>query len=145
MLTDRQQHAAWEHFQHGADVGIRGMGATRAQAFEQAALALTAVITPPEAVRDKDRIAIRCHAADDDFLFLDWVNAVIYEMAIRNMLFGRFDVRIHGTALDASAWGEPVNVSRHAPAVEPKGATFTELAVKQAGDGSWIAQCVVDV
>lgn len=28
----------WEHFEHGADIGVRGIGATKAEAFEQAAL-----------------------------------------------------------------------------------------------------------
>src|SRR3972149_8529533 len=37
----------WEHFPHIADIGVRGIGATRAQAFEQAALAMTAGITDP--------------------------------------------------------------------------------------------------
>jgi len=32
----------WEHFPHEADVGIRGFGATLAEAFEQAALAMSA-------------------------------------------------------------------------------------------------------
>ena len=36
--------AAWEHFPHDADVGVRGFGATPAEAFAQAALALTAVV-----------------------------------------------------------------------------------------------------
>ena len=35
----------WEHFPHDADVGVRGWGATAAEAFEQAAQALTAVVT----------------------------------------------------------------------------------------------------
>ena len=35
----------WEHFPHDADVGVRGFGVTAAEAFEQAALALTAVVT----------------------------------------------------------------------------------------------------
>jgi SHS2 domain-containing protein len=46
--------------------------------------------------------------------------------------------------LKGTAWGEPVEVERHAPAVEPKGATFTELKVSKEG-GGWIAQCVIDV
>lgn len=137
--------ASWEHFQHGSDIGIRGIGPTKAQAFEQAALALTAVLTPPEKVRALTAIEIRCDSADDEFLFLDWINAVIYEMATRRMLFGRFLVALDETALSATAWGEPVEVARHCPAVEPKGATFTELAVMQVRDGVWIAQCVVDV
>ncbi|MBT9613287.1 MAG: archease, partial [Burkholderiales bacterium] len=34
----------WEHFTHGADIGVRGFGNTPSEAFEQAALAMTAVI-----------------------------------------------------------------------------------------------------
>jgi len=43
------------------------------------------------------------------------------------------------------AWGEPIDVERHRPTVEIKGATFTELAVRRNSDGFWLAQCVVDV
>jgi hypothetical protein len=35
----------WEHFPHDADVGICGWGMSTAEAFEQAALALTTVVT----------------------------------------------------------------------------------------------------
>ena len=38
----------WEHFPHDADVGIRGRGPTLAEAFEQAALALTGIVTDAE-------------------------------------------------------------------------------------------------
>jgi SHS2 domain-containing protein len=40
----------WEHFSHDADIGIRGIGATKEEAFEQVAIALTAVITDPHCV-----------------------------------------------------------------------------------------------
>ncbi len=136
---------AWEHFRHGADIGIRGIGASRLEAFEQAALALTGVITRPENVRAMQGIAILCSSADDEFLFLDWINALIYEMATRNMLFCRFQLVQHGAELSAKVWGETVDIVRHHPAVEPKGATFTELKVQHMEDGRWIAQCVVDV
>lgn len=147
MPNDATDLAGWEHFQHGADIGIRGIGRTRQQAFEQAALALTAVVTAPDTVRAETgvRINIPRSSAGDDFLLLDWINALIFEMATRSMLFGRFQVALDDSALSATAWGEPVDVVRHGPAVEPKGATFTELAVRQTGDGRWIAQCVVDV
>jgi len=35
----------WEHFSHPADIGIRGIAPTLEAAFEQAGIALTAVIT----------------------------------------------------------------------------------------------------
>jgi len=135
----------WEHFNHGADIGVRGTGATRSAAFEQAALALTAVVTDPPAVAANREILIKCEAPDDDLLLVEWLNALIYEMAVQRMLFGRFEVRLDGGSLSAHVWGEPVDVEKHRPRVEVKGATFTELRVRQMPDGSWSAQCVVDV
>lgn len=147
MPNDDLDLARWEHFEHGADIGIRGVGLTKQEAFEQAALAVSAVVTDPDKIRAQTgvRININRNGAGDEFLFLDWINALIFEMATRSMLFSRFQVVLDETALSATAWGEPVDVARHCPAVEPKGATFTELAVRQTCDGVWIAQCIVDV
>jgi SHS2 domain-containing protein len=78
-------------------------------------------------------------------LFVDWLNALVYEMATRSMLFSRFQVRLEGRRLDAIAWGERLDVVRHRPAVEVKGATYTALKVTRQADGTWLAQCVVDV
>jgi protein archease len=134
----------WEHFAHDADVGLRGRGASAAEAFEQAAYALTAVVTDAE-VEPRSLVRVRCEAPDIELLFVEWLNAVIYEMAVRNMLFGRFAVHMAGKHLDGSLWGEPVDVARHSPACEPKGATYTALEVAQDSDGTWSAACVVDV
>lgn len=136
---------SWEHFPHEADIGVRGIGSTKDAAFEGAARAVTAVITDPDAVVPAQAVSMACEAPDDELLLVDWLNALVYEMATRKMLFSRFAVRITGHALQATAWGEPVEVARHQPAVEVKGATYTELSVKQDQQGRWIAQCVVDV
>jgi SHS2 domain-containing protein len=136
--------AGWEHFPHAADVGVRGFGKTAAKAFEQAALALTAVVTTAE-VTPKTEVRVRCEAPDLELLFVEWLNAIIYEMAVRNMLFSRFSARIEGRGLEGLLWGEPVDVARHQPACEPKGATYTALRVAEGADGVWSAQCIVDV
>ncbi|MCP9439994.1 MAG: archease [Nitrospira sp.] len=137
--------AHWEHFPHQADMGVRGLGPTKESAFEQAAVALTAVIANPEAVRPVEVVSFSCEAPDDELLLVDWLNALIFEMATRKMLFARFAIQIHDHHLEATAWGEPVDVVRHQPAVEVKGATYTALSVTQEPDGRWVAQCVVDV
>lgn len=137
--------ARWEHFHHGADIGVRGIGPTLAAAFEQAALALTAVICDPARVVQKESVTVSCRAPDAEFLLVDWLNAIVYEMATRHMLFSRFQVAISGDRLAGTLWGEPVAVGRHQPAVEVKGATYTELRVFQTPQGEWVAQCVVDV
>jgi len=134
----------WEHFEHGADVGVRGFGTSKAEAFEQAALALTAVVTDPAEVLPRERIELSCEAPDDELLLAEWLNALVYEMATRSMLFSRFAVSLAGNRLSAEAWGERVDVARHRPAVEVKGATYTMLRVAPQGEG-WLAQTVVDV
>jgi len=126
-------------------MGVRGIGPTKEAAFEHAALAMTAVITDPASVSPLQAVPIACEAPDDELLLVDWLNALVYEMATRKMLFSRFAVRLNGHALHATAWGEPVDVARHQPAVEVKGATYTELSVKYDQQGRWVAQCVVDV
>ncbi len=135
----------WEHFDHQADIGVRGRGATKADAFAQAARALTAVLTDPDRIGTGQRVQIECRAPDDEFLLVDWLNRIVYEMATRRMLFGQFKVAIEGDRLTAEAIGEPVDALRHAPAVEVKGATYTAAKVGPEPDGSWVAQCVVDV
>ncbi|BAZ94626.1 uncharacterized protein FOKN1_2251 [Thiohalobacter thiocyanaticus] len=145
MTDSSTVDAAWEHFQHGADIGIRGVGATPAAAFSMAGLALTAVITRPETVQARQSLTLACQAPDLDFLFLDWINALVYAMATEGLLFARYEVAIDNGRLQATAWGEPVDRARHQPAVEVKGATLTALEVRQLADGRWLAQCVVDV
>lgn len=141
--SDRRE-PAWEHFVHGADVGIRGRGRTQAEAFAAAATALTAVVTDPGAVRPAETVDVDCAAGDPELLLVEWLDALIYAMAVRRMLFSRFEVEIADGALHARAAGEPLDRARHQPAVEVKGATLTALRVAREGDG-WVAQCVVDV
>ncbi|KTD10967.1 hypothetical protein Lgra_1933 [Legionella gratiana] len=134
----------WEHFSHESDIGVRGFGSTLSEAFAMGALALTHVITHSQLIQPLKKFHIHCEAPNQEILFVDWLNAIIYNMAIHKMLFSQFDVTIKGLKLTAIIAGEQVDITRHQPAVEVKGATFTELKVHQ-NNQTWIAQCVVDV
>ena len=137
--------ARWEHFSHPADIGIRGFGPTREEAFAQAALALTAVIADLEKVRPREAVDIVCREDDDEMLFMNWLGSLLYEMGTRNMLFSRFEVERVESGVRARAWGEPVDAGKHKPAVEVKAATYAGLKVAKDSDGNWLAQCIVDV
>jgi len=108
-------------------------------------MALTSVITDPETVQPRHGIEVSCDAPDDELLLMDWLNSLVYEMATRGMLFSRFRIELRNGRLWGWAFGEPVDTDRHKPAVEVKGATLTALSVAETADGTWIAQCVVDV
>lgn len=135
----------WEHFEHEADIGIRGIAPTLEQAFEQAAVAMTAVVTDPELVSDSLAVPIKCEAPDAELLLVSWINELVYEMSAHGRLFNRYRVAIDDGKLTATAFGVAVDRQKHQPAVEIKGATFTELHVYRQADGMWVAQCVVDV
>ncbi|HTR47070.1 MAG TPA: archease [Verrucomicrobiae bacterium] len=135
----------WEHFAHGADVGVRGFGDTVEQAFEQAALALSAVVADISKIALKEAVEVLCDAPDRELLLVSWLNAIVYEMAVRKMVFGEFHVAITGNSLNGRFSGEEVDSKRHDVVVEVKGATVTALKVERTQDGGWLAQCVVDV
>ena len=135
----------WEHFEHAADVGVRGYGPTVEEAFANVAVAMTAVITAPEAVAPAEAVPIDCAGASLDELLFAWLNALVFEMATRRMLFSAFEIEIAGNRLHAVARGERVDRARHQPSVEVKGATYTQLSVRHGAVGGWVAQCILDV
>lgn len=140
----------FEHFEHGADVGVRGFGATPEKAFEGAASALFSLMAEDLAsVRDESVEMLTCSGPDLPELLVAFLNELISLSDVRRLVFGRFEVEIerrgeHDLRLAAWVFGERYDPLRHSSTVEPKGATFTSLKVSPGPDG-WIAQCVVDV
>ncbi len=136
---------SWEHFAHDADIGVRGIGNSQEEAFEQAALALTAVTFDPARIVARQALQIECRAPDAEILLADWLNALVYQASAHGMAFSRFEVRLREHRLTAKVLGEGIDLKRHRPSVEVKGATYTCLEVRRLSDGRWLAQCVVDV
>ena len=118
---------------------------------------MTSVICDPDRIADREAVTVECAAPDDELLLVDWLNALIYEMATRRRcfrdstsasrttiwLFSRFDVGITNHHLAATAWGEPIDISRHNPAAEVKGnprglAHLNFFALMFHGAGVWL-------
>ena len=145
ITTLAQAYPHWEHFPHQSDVGIRGIGATPAEAFAQAALALTAIVADPASVSPTTPVLVTIPIREMEELFFEFLNRIIYEMDVRKMLFSKFDISASGGTLQVVLHGEPVNIEKHHPAVEVKAATYFDLRVYQRPDRAWCAECVVDV
>ena len=94
----------WETFKHDADIGVRGSGATLAEAFAGAAKAMTAAICDPARVAAREAVRIACTASDKEMLLVDWLNALVYEMATRHLLFSRFEVTIGDRPAGGRGW-----------------------------------------
>ncbi len=103
------------------------------------------MITDPARVEPRQAVEIVCRDDDDEMLFMSWLSTLLYEMDARGMLFGRFEIEPIEGGIRARAWGEPVDVQKHEPAVEVKAATYMDLKVQRDNSGNWLAQCIVDV
>jgi SHS2 domain-containing protein len=134
----------YETFEHEADIGIRGFGKDREEAFQNAAIALFSVMVNIKKVEHKEQRSISVTAPNEELLLVEWLNSLLSLSDIERMVFSKFDVKISGTSLTGTAWVEALNRERHEPNVEVKGATYHLLSVTYHA-GGYIAQCVVDV
>ena len=134
--------SSWEHFDRGADVGLRGFGESQAVAFEQAALAMTALIVEPSGVEAREWFDLELVAADPPLLLTGWLNAVLTEMSAQRMVFCRFQVTLEGNALSARLAGEPLSIERHRLRADVRAASHADSIVSFEG-ARWMAQAIL--
>ena len=148
MTTNKTtQQSGYETFEHGADVGIRGWGASLGEAFAQGARAMFSLMCDDIAqVSPASSVKVAIAASEPDLMFLIWLNQLLAESDLEGILFCDFQLSLTDQGrLEALVSGEPFADLHTDRGIEVKGATFTELQVHELKDGSWVAQCVVDV
>lgn len=138
----------YEFFDHQADIGIIGEGKSYEQAFQEAAKAMFEVMCDLKQVRSIKTIKINVSAVDLDALFVEWLNELLAQKDIADMLFNKFKVKIikrgKTYSLTGTATGEKLNIAKHRLHTEVKAATYSQLKV-WTEKNKHKAQCVVDV
>lgn len=135
----------YEAFEHTADLGLRMRAPDLDALFAEAARALFAAIVEDLAtVRPLQRLEIHLTGEDRDYLLFDWLRELLYHFDSEHLLFSRFEVHVGETGLNASAWGEPLDRSRHSLDHEVKAITYHALRVEPTADG-WLAEVIVDI
>ena len=132
-----------EYFEHGADIGVVGRGASIEEAFAQAATSMFAIMAEPGTVQPLEPIEVDFDEDDVELALVRWLNALLAQARERGLVLCRFELQRRGDHWHGLARGEPWRDS-HARGTEVKGATLTALAVRQ-GEAGWQARCVVDV
>jgi len=136
-------HEPFAYFEHDADMGIVGRGASIEEAFEHAAAAVFAMMADPAQIKPRTRVAIEFEETDAEFALVTWLNLLLGQARSHALVFGRFHLRSDGARWSGTAEGEPWRAGLER-GVEVKGATLTALAVTQQ-DGIWEARCIVDM
>ncbi|WNZ61953.1 MULTISPECIES: archease [Myxococcus] len=141
----REAMPRWEHLTRGSERVVRGRGRSLEESFEQAAVALCALVVDPASVEVREEVELVCEATAPERLLADWLRAIVHKMAARRLCFRCFAVRMDGTRLFGHAFGEPLDRERHPFARDVRGVSLVDTRVSQGADGLWTAECEVEL
>jgi len=139
----------FEYLEHEADIGILAKGNSLEEAFEEGAKAMFNVMADIERVEAKTEVEVGCEAADVPSLFVEWLNALLAQGGLKNLIFSRFRVNAIESGegafkLKAEARGEELNSEKHNVKTEVKAATYSGLKFEER-EGKFYLQCVLDI
>ncbi|MQY61721.1 archease [archaeon] len=120
--------------EHTADAYIEAYGASLEEAFENAAAAMTDVMTELEKVEAKTEESFVVEAQDEPALLYSWLEELLLEFELKDKLYSRFEVSCieetsEGFRLRAKAWGEKYDPERHLSKVGIKAATYHQMEI----------------
>ncbi len=135
----------WEHFKLDSGFGVKGSGATKREAFENAAMGAVSIIIDPSRIRALNSLFIDCESQNDEDLLEDWINSLIREMEERKMLFSKFQVFLAKPKLRGKVWGEPIDSRRHKLMNKLSKVEYEGRFVQQVSPHEWVAKCGIEV
>ena len=135
----------YETFEHTADLGLRIRAPDLDTLFAEAGQALfAAIVEDLGAVQPRRQVAISLTGEDRDLLLFDWLRELLFHFDVEHLVFSRFEVHVAEEGLQGTAWGEPLDRSRHELQHEVKAITYHGLRVLPE-DGGWLAEVIVDI
>jgi len=135
----------FEFVDHTGDLGVRLFGDSLPRLFEQAAEALTFILTDPQAIRINESRRLLLEAKTDEELLITWLNELVYLFDTEGILFRNYDVlSVHDHHLEALAQGEIYDEGRHPIKTAVKAATYHQLKI-ETHQGVWTAQVIFDL
>jgi SHS2 domain-containing protein len=124
---------------HTADITIECWAPTLEEAFSEAALATFDVIVDTNTVKPVEATHIVVDGSDVNELLVEWIGHLIALVDIDYMFFSKFDVLSinkveDGYSLEAKAYGEEIDHSRHVSKTEVKAMTYADLRIEKHPD-----------
>ena len=135
----------FEILDHTADIGFRAFGATLAELFVNAALALESIAMETAAVQPRFEYPLAAQGEDRESLLVNWLNEIVYYLDGVRVAMSRFEVtELTPTHVRAKSWGEPRDEHRHPASIVIKAATYHQLKIEEQG-GRWTASVFLDI
>ena len=140
---------SFKFLEHTADTYIEAYGNSLEEAFENAAAAMTDVMTELEKVEAINDEMFVIEAQDLPALLYSWLEEILLEFELKNKLYSRFEVSeieeiSEGFRLHARAWGENYTSERHPSKVGIKAVTYHQMEILKEPKGV-ILRFILDI
>jgi SHS2 domain-containing protein len=144
MTQPKDIQGSFQFIDHTADAGILVIAPTLEGLFETSALALAELITSVDSVSCRTVRQFQFEEDEVEVLLVSWLQELLYLLETEGLIFGRFQVNLRDSLLEASAWGEPFDPDVHTVKTEIKAVTYHQLEVVRT-DRGWQAQVIFDI
>ena len=140
---------SYQHLKHQAGMGLKALGETWEEVFTDGAKGMFALMMDLEKIKPKVEIRVELKAKDIPELFVVWLNELLAQKNIKELIFTEFKVgRVleteDGYKMGAYAYGEEIDEEKQDLKTEVKTVTYNGLKAGQE-DGLLYCQCVLDV
>jgi SHS2 domain-containing protein len=135
---------SFEFIDHTADAGIKVEAPTLEALFETAGLAFTELVTSADSLDRKVERRFELEEDDIETLLVSWLQELLYLLDTEDLVFARFQVKLHDCSLEATAWGDVFDPNIHTMRTEIKAVTYHQLEVARS-DRGWQAQVIFDI
>ncbi len=134
----------YEFLPHTADVKFRAYGKTMEEAFSNAALALTKVITDPSKVEAMVEKKIEVSSEDEKALLYDFLEQFLILLDSESFLLNSIkEIKIEGNSLKAVVVGD-TELEKYETGTHIKAVTYQEMEIKKE-KGQYMLQVVLDL
>lgn len=121
---------------HATDAFIEVTASTLNEAFTLAAQSVVDITLDRDTIEEKEQRTLTVSAQDLRYLLFDWLEEVNYQIITEGFSIARFSLEISKNflyRLNATAYGEPINLKKHHYKIEIKAPTFHMMEIKQNG------------
>lgn len=140
---------SYQFLEHESDIGVRGIGSSIIEAFQETAKAMFDVMVEVKKIKPQKQVKIEATASDIEGLLVEWLNELIFQKDITGLYFSKFEIldfkktnsKYH---LNAKVWGSKIDPNKHPVKTEVKAATYSALKCGKE-KGEFFCQCILDV
>ena len=135
MIYGLDVKLSYKLLDHATDAVIEVTAASLDEAFRIAGQAVADITLDTKAVTEKDERRIAVSGERLDYLLFNWLEAVIYQIITEGFAISRISSTISKNTkynIEATVFGEPIDLKKHGFKVEIKAPTFHEMEIKQS-------------